>query len=57
MLIGPAAHLYPASFNIQMLAFLNKLSNALQGMQSLTSQADKKANGFFQVSLPCTLHS
>lgn len=52
MLMAPAAHLYPAlSFNIQMLmlAFLNKLGNVLQGMQSLFPQADKKPMAFFKL--------
>lgn len=52
MLMAPAAHLYPAlSFNIQMLmlAFLNKLSNVLQGMQNLIPQADKKPMAFFKL--------
>lgn len=50
--MAPAAHLYPAlSFNIQMLmlAFLNKLGNVLQGMQSLFPQADKKPMAFFKL--------
>lgn len=49
MLMAPAAHLYPAlSFNIQMLmlAFLNRFSHVLRGMQSLITQADKKPIAF-----------
>lgn len=55
MLMATAAHLYPAlSFNIQMLmpAFLNKLSNVLQGMQSLIPQADKKPMPFLKLIYP-----
>lgn len=32
-----------------MLAFLNKLGNVLQGMQSLFPQADKKPMAFFKL--------
>lgn len=55
MLMDPAAHLYPVlSFNIQMLmlAFLNKFSHVLRGMQSLIPLII--ANSFFQVNLPDT---
>lgn len=35
-----------------MLAFLNKLSNVLQGMQSLIPQADKKPMPFLKLIYP-----
>lgn len=35
-----------------MLAFLNKLSNVLQGMQSLIPQADKKPMAFLKLIYP-----